>query len=139
MNTATKNRIEAAIRRAANKYCRSFTATVGETVVPIVAVKTPAGENVVDAGNSVFSRGDSMNVTIGARLFQFLLAPSSFDAILSAAGGSRLDRKLDAIRRVVLREYDGENLVAEFRINASKPLEDVGVDAVMLYAYQSQG
>ena len=99
MDSRTKNRIDVTIRRAAAKYCHSFVAVVGETSVPIVAVKTPAGASVTESGASVFSRGDSLNVTIGSRAFQFLLAPSSFDALLSAVGGSRLDRKLDAIRR----------------------------------------
>lgn len=139
MNSRTKTRVEATIQRAAAKYCHSFVALIGETSAPIVAVKTPAGTSVAESGASVFSRGDSLNVTIGSRAFQFLLAPSSFDALLSAVGGSRLDRKLDAIRRVVLLEYDGDELVAEYRINSSKPLEDVGADAVMLYAYQSKG
>ena len=140
------DRIDGMIGRAAARYCRTFTITTSAgDVVPIVAVRRVVGADEVDSG--------AMNVAISSRLYEFVLAPSSVDALLRMISGSgsgsepdatppnRLNLNVDAIRKLVVKEYDGDVQVAEYRINSARPLieNDPSGGSLRLYAYQIKG
>lgn len=138
------DRIDGMIGRAAARYCRTFTITTSAgDVIPIVAVRRVVGADEVDSG--------AMNVAISSRLYEFVLAPSSVDALLRMISGSgsepdatppdRLNLNVDALRKLVVKEYDGDKQVAEYRINTARPFldNDPAGGSLRLYAYMIKG
>ena len=142
------DRIDGMIGRAAARYCRTFTITTSAgDVIPITAVRRVVGADEVDSG--------AMNVAISSRLYEFVLAPSSVDALLRMISGSgsgsgsgsdatppdRLNLNVDALRKLVVKEYDGDVQVAEYRINSARPFldNDPSGGSLRLYAYMIKG
>lgn len=124
-----KERIDGAIARAASRYCGEFTATTASgDVMKLVAVKRDADFDAVDSA-------------ISSRRFEFVVAPSSARSLIRLTGGTALQKNLDAIRKLVIREFQDGEQVAEYRVDASRPLAEntpVG-GALRLYAYQTKG
>lgn len=146
------DRIDGMIGRAAARYCRTFTFTTSAgAVLPITAVRRVVGADEVDSG--------AMNVAISSRLHEFILPPSGVEALLrlisepgsgsGSGSGSEPDAtppdslklNVDAIRKLVVKEYDGDKQVAEYRINSARPLieNDPSGGSLRLYAYQIKG
>ena len=124
-----RDRIEAAVQRAAGKYCNRLTATTADgTTVDLFAVKRVADVEEVAA-------------SVSSRLFEFILSPSSADALLAAVGGSAIDKKLAELRKVTLKEYVNAAQVAEYKINGTRPLCDDAPSGgpLRLFAYLVKG
>ena len=127
--TRIQDRIDGAVERAASRYCGEFTATTASgDVMKLVAVKRDADFETVDSA-------------ISSRRYEFVVAPSSARALIKLTGGTTLQKNLDALRKVVIREFvDGEQ-VAEYRVDAARPLAENAPTGgtLRLYAYQTKG
>ena len=127
--TRIQDRIDGAVARAASRYCGEFTATTAKgDVMKLVAVKRDAALDAVDSA-------------ISSRLYEFVVAPSSAVALVKLTGGTALQKNLDEIRKIVIREFQNDEQVAEYRVNASRPLaENTPTGGVLrLFAYQLKG
>lgn len=124
-----QDRIDGAVARAAARYCGTFTATTADgDVMGLVAVKRDADFDAVDSA-------------ISSRRFEFVVAPSSARALIRLTGGTILEKNLDALRKVVIREFQNGEQVAEYRVDAARPLaENTPTGGVLrLFAYQTKG
>lgn len=124
-----QDRIDGAVARAASRYCGEFMATTTSgDVMRLVAVKRDAAVDAVDSA-------------ISSRLYEFVVAPSSAAALVKLTVGTALNKNLDEIRKIVIREFQNGEQVAEYRVNASRPLaENTPTGGVLrIYAYQTKG
>ena len=124
-----QDRLDGAVARAAARYCGVFTATTADgDVMTLVAVKRDADFDAVDSA-------------ISSRRFEFVVAPSSARALIKLTGGTALQKNLDALRKVVIREFIDVEQVAEYRVDATRPLaENTPSGGVLrIYAYQTKG
>lgn len=122
-------RLDGAVERAAARYCGEFTATTASgDVMKLVAVKRDADFDAVDSA-------------ISSRRFEFVVAPSSARSLITLTGGTALQKNLDAIRKLVIREFQDGEQVAEYRVDAARPLaENTPSGGVLrLFAYQTKG
>lgn len=124
-----QDRIDGAVERAASRYCGEFTATTASgDVMKLVAVKRDADFETVDSA-------------ISSRRFEFVVAPSSARSLIKLTGGTALQKNLDALRKIVIREFQNGEQVAEYRIDAARPLaENTPTGGVLrLFVYQVKG
>lgn len=125
-----RDRMDAAVKRAAARYCNKLTATTSDgTSIDLFAIKRVAEVDDVGVGN------------ISARLFEFVVSPSSAATLLAAVGGSELDKKLAELRKITIREYNKDLQIAEYKINSARPLrDDAPAGGVLrLFAYLVKG
>ena len=145
-----QDRIDGAVARAAARYCGKFTV---ELTSPQA---TNGSENTNASGSSLPAAGrtrltlvavkrdaavDAVDSAISSRLYEFVVAPSSAAALVKLTGGTTLNKNLDEIRKIVIREFQNDEQVAEYRVNASRPLaENTPTGGVLrLFAYQTKG
>lgn len=145
-----QDRIDGAVARAASRYCGEFTVELASPQA------TNGSENTNASGSSQPAAGrsrltlvavkrdadfDAVDSAISSRRFEFVVAPSSARSLIRLTGGTALQKNLDAIRKLVIREFQDGEQVAEYRVDTSRPLaENTPTGGVLrLFAYQVKG